>query len=294
MRFPLKAFEDALRNRPEGISAYTVRGYLTDLRKFSGWFKSTTGETFRLHNVTPVDIRDYKVHLQTVGKFKPATINLHLSSLRAIFTWAIEEGHINENPVRVRNLEEPQKASRSLEERDYHRLLRAAQKYGSKRDTALIQILRHTGIRVGELCNLEFSDIEISKRKGKIIIRSGKGRRYREIPLNLDARRALKEYLAERLKVIDQHVFIGQRRNGLTDSAVQGIVKKYAHFAKLDGVSPHVLRHTFAKSLLDKGVDLVTVQQLMGHKRLDSTARYTKPSERDMEAAVARLELEEL
>jgi integrase/recombinase XerD len=59
-------------------------------------------------------------------------------------------------------------------------------------------------------------------------------------------------------------------------------------------VHPHVLRHTFARSLLDKGVDLVTVQQLMGHKRVDSTARYTKPSERDMEVAVARLELEEV
>ena len=143
-----------------------------------------------------------------MGEFKPATINRHLSSLRAIFTWAIEEGHINENPVRVRNLEEPQKAPRSLEEIDYHRLLRAAQKYGSKRDTAIIQILRHTGIRVGELCSLELPDIEISKRKGKVIIRSGKGQRYREVPLNLDARRALKEYRAERPKVNDQHVLL--------------------------------------------------------------------------------------
>jgi integrase/recombinase XerC len=115
------------------------------------------------------------------------------------------------------------------------------------------------------------------------------------VPFNLDARRALEAYLKEeRPEVNDQHVFIGQRRNGLTDAAVQNVVKKYSYLAHLESVSPHVLRHTFARSLLDKGVDLVTVQQLMGHKRVDSTARYTRPSERDLEAAVATLELEEM
>lgn len=294
MRSPIEAFEDHLRNRPEGISPYTVRGYLADLKKFGEWFKVTNGENVRLRNVTPVDVRDYKMHLQTASNFKPSTINRRLSSLRAYFTWAIQEGLIKENPVRVRNLGEPQRAPRSLDERLYHRLLRAVQQHGSKRDVAIIQFLRHTGLRVGELCNLELKDIEMSTRKGKVIVRSGKGRRYREVPLNLDARRALQAYFTERPKVSDSHVFIGQRRSGLTDSAVYDVVKKYARLSNLDKVSPHVLRHTFARSLLDKRVDLVTVQQLMGHKRVDSTARYTKPSEKDMEVAVARLELEEL
>lgn len=199
-----------------------------------------------------------------------------------------------ENPVRVRNLGELQRAPRSLDERLYHRLLRAGQQHGSKRDVAIIQFLRYTGLRVGELCNLELKDIEMSTRKGKVIVRSGKSRRYREVPLNLDARRALQTYFAERPKVDDPRVFIGQRGNGLTDAAVYDVVKKYARLSDVDGVSPHVLRHTFARSLRDKGVDLVTVQHLMGHRRVDSTARYTKSSERDLEVAVSRLELEEL
>ncbi|MFV2044553.1 MAG: tyrosine-type recombinase/integrase [Anaerolineales bacterium] len=135
----------------------------------------------------------------------------------------------------------------------------------------------------------------MSERKGKVIMRSGKGRRYREVPLNLDARRVLQEYLSdERSEVADPHIFIGQRKNGLTEVAIQDIVRKYAELAKLEGVTPHVLRHTFAKSLIDKGVDLVTVKHFMGHKRLDSTARYTKPSKRDLEVAVSRLEIEEI
>ena len=294
MSDPIKAFERALQNRPEGISPYTIRGYISDLKKFAEWFKLSTGEQMGLDNVTPVDVRDYKEHLQTVKKYKPSTINRRLASLRAFFTWAIEDGLVEENPVRVRNVEEPQTAPRSLDEKTYHRLLREVQKHGNKRDVAIIQVLRHTGLRVGELCSLTLSDIETSDRKGKVIVHSGKGGKYREVPLNLDARRALEEYLAERPQVDGSHIFIGQRKNGLTDSAVYGVVKKYAYLAHLEGVNPHVLRHTFGRSLLDRGVDLVTVQQLMGHKRVDSTARYTKPSERDLEGAVERLELEEV
>lgn len=291
---PIRAFEQHLNDRPEGISAYTVRGYLADLRKFAKWFELTNGEPMGPDNVTPVDVRDYKGHLQTVANYKPATINRHLSTLRAYFGWALEEGLIDEDPVRVRNVEEPQTAPRSLDVKAYHRLLREAQKHGSKRDEAIVQMLRHTGLRLGELCDLTLKDVEISPRKGKVIVRSGNGGKYREVPLNLDARRALEAYIEEeRPDVEDPHLFIGQRRNGLTDAAVQNVVKKYAYLAHLENVSPHVLRHTFARSLLDNGVDLVTVQQLMGHKRLDSTARYTKPSKRDLEEAVARLEIEE-
>jgi site-specific recombinase XerD len=291
----IESFKQDLLDRPEGISPYTVRGYVSDLRKFADWFVLTNGEFLRPGNVTPVDVRDYKAHMQTVANLKPATINRRLSTLRAYFSWAFKKGFIEDNPVRVRNVEETQTAPRALDEKTYHRLLRAAQKKGNKRDVAIVQLLRHTGLRLGELCNLTLADIETSERKGKVIVRSGKGGKYREVPLNLDARRTLEAYIEEeRPEVDDQHVFIGQRRNGLTDAAVQNVVKKYAYQAHLEGLSPHVLRHTFARSLLDKGVDLVTVQQLMGHKRIDSTARYTRPSERDLEAAVATLELEEM
>ncbi len=290
-----EVFEESLRNRPEGISPYTVRGYLTDLKRFAAWFDKTNGEPMRLRDVTPVDVRDYKAHMQTVDRLKPATINRHLAALRTYFSWAIDEGLLAENPVRVRNVEEPETAPRSISEREYHRLLRSVQKHGSKRDIAIVQLLRHSGLRVGELCSLDLEDVVISDRKGKVIVRSGKGRRYREVPLNLDARRALQEYLSdERPGVDDQHIFIGQRKNGLTEVAIQDIMRKYAKLAGLESVTPHVLRHTFAKSLIDKGVDLVTVKHLMGHKRLDSTARYTKPSRRDLEVAVSRLELEEV
>jgi site-specific recombinase XerD len=293
MSDPIKAFEHHLKNHPVGVSAYTIRDYVGGVRKFADWYYQSNGEKMLPENVTPVDIRNYKEHLQVAKRYKPATINRHLSSLRTYFGWVIEEGMIEDDPIRVRNVEEPQTAPRSLDEKTYLQLLRAAQRHGNKRDEAILQVLRHTGLRVGELCSLTLDDIEISPRKGKVTVQSGKGGKYREVPLNLDARKALQAYFDERPHVDDDHVFIGQRGNGLTPSAVQALVKKYAHHARLDEVTPHVLRHTFGRSLIDRGVDLVTVKELMGHKRVDSTARYTKPSQRDLEGAVARLAIEE-
>ena len=105
MRDPTKTFEEALRNRPGGISAYTVRGYLADLRKFDEWFQTTRGEEMTPGKVTPDDLRDYKAHLQTAANLKPATINRRLAALRAYFSWAFEKGLVSENPVQVSNVE---------------------------------------------------------------------------------------------------------------------------------------------------------------------------------------------
>ncbi len=154
MRLPIKAFEKDLANRPEGISPYTVRGYAADLKKFAEWFELTNGQPMGIENITPIDVRDYKQHLQTVKKYKPATINRRLATVRAYFAWAIDKGLVKENPVRVRNVKEPQTAPCSIDERTYHRVLRAVQQRGSKRDVAIVQTLRHTGLRVSELCSL--------------------------------------------------------------------------------------------------------------------------------------------
>ena len=92
-------------------------------------------------------------------------------------------------------------APKSLRRREVHALVRAAQRYGSKRDVAIVQVLRHTGVRVGELADLRLSDVALSVRRGQIVVRQGKGQKYREIALNADARRAIKDYLEERPKV---------------------------------------------------------------------------------------------
>jgi len=142
---------------------------------------------------------------------------------------------------------------------------------------------------VGELTALALDDLALSDRAGQLTVRSGKGGKYREVPLNAEARRALRDYLQARPMVEASLLFMGQR-GALTSSAVRKIVEKYGRKAGVETVTPHVLRHSCARALLDAGVDLVAVAALLGHEDLKTTVIYTKPSARDLERAVEKIE----
>jgi site-specific recombinase XerD len=117
-------------------------------------------------------------------------------------------------------------------------------------------LLSNTGLRVGELAQLTLGDIELSLRKGLVTVRSGKRVKYRQVPLNVDARRALEEYLPVRPSGEGECLFIGQRGGGLTPPAIWRVVKRYGKHAGL-AISPHTLRHTFGTRLArSKDVDL--------------------------------------
>jgi site-specific recombinase XerD len=277
----------------QGMAEKTVTTYATDLVQFARWFSDTTGEAFSSRGVTPTDILDYKAFLRTVQRRQAATVNRRLAALRKFFLWAQATGRVAELPTaQVKGVPAAPRSPKSLPKRDIHRLLREAQKAGNKRDLAIVQTLRHTGLRAGELCNLRLGDIAISERKGSLLVRSGKGDKDRTVPLNHDAREALSGYLAVRPASADDHLFMGQRGEPLQSDGVQLIVRKFAKRAGLSGVTSHNLRHSLARHLLDAGVDLPTVSRILGHERLETTAIYTQPMQRDLEAAVSRLERE--
>jgi len=281
-------------NRQEA-AVKTVANYLSDLNCFARWFEGSTGEGFAAANVTTTDIRDYRSYLQTTQGRAPATVNRRLAALRRFFQWAIGAGVASENPtLSVKGVQSVPQGPRSLEKREVDKLIRMAEKDATdgpgKRNLAILVTLRHTGLRVGELCDLRLSDVLIAERKGAVTVRSGKGNKHRVVPLNNDARKAISVYLEVRPKMVDDHLFMGQRGEPLRPQGVELIVAKYASIAGLENVTPHVLRHSFAKQVLDTGTDLVAVSKLLGHERLDTTARYTQPTERDLEKAVERLE----
>jgi site-specific recombinase XerD len=277
----------------QGMAAKTITTYTSDLVSFARWFTDSTGEAFRAASVTPSDILDYKAHLRTVQRRQAATVNRRLAALRKFFLWAQATGRIAELPTAtVKGVPAAPRAPKSLPKRDVDRLIREAQKAGNKRNLAIVQLLRHTGLRVGELCSLRLSDIRTSERKGSVLVRSGKGDKDRTIPLNHDVREAVDAYLAVRPAAADDHLFLGQRGEPLQTDGVQLIVRKLARRAGLEKVTPHVLRHSFAKHVLDAGEDLATVSRLLGHERLETTAIYTEPTAADLEEAVARLERE--
>ncbi len=277
-------------------SPHTLAAYRRDLQAFARWFAAHLDQAFALTAVTPTDVRDYKAHLRERQQ-KPATINRQLAALRSCCRWAVQaELRADDPTASVRDVREEPRAPRWFPKREVDRLLReveAAAKPGTRaRDLAIVLTLRHTGLRVGELVGLRVRDLTLTERRGSLRV-FGKGAKERTVPLNRTVRAALAAYLEVRRQWADRaeyaELFLGQR-GPLAAHAVEKLVRKYAQRAKLAAFSPHSLRHSFAKQLLDAGEDLVTVKTLLGHERLDTTARYTHPGARDLEDAVGRLD----
>src|SRR3954466_7090498 len=272
-------------------SPQTRRAYQFDLLHFAGWFARTVGEGFSPEAVTPTDVRDYRGHLMGVEKRQPATVNRRMAALRRFFQWAKATGLVKELPTDdVKGVASSPRAPHWLEKRDVDRLIRTVERHGNTRDLAVVLTLRHTGIRVSELSALMLGDVETSERKGSLTVRSGKGGKFRVLPLNVDARQAITAYLKVRPTVSADQLFIGQRGHGISSRSVEMLVEKYARLAGLEDVTPHTLRHSFGKHALDAGADLVSVSALLGHQRLETTAIYTAPSQRDLEKVVEKLE----
>jgi len=276
----------------EGVSPNTVKAYGQDLRAWVKWYDHTTGGQ-ALTAADPRDIRDYQGYMVRQG-LKPATINRRLNAMRRFYRWAVRKGLAHDNPfngLKVGVKMQKQTAPKWLTEKEQRRLLRAVRQYGKRnaaRDMALIRLGLDSGLRLSEIADLTLDDLELGERQGWARVRFGKGGKAREVPLSLEARKALAAWLDERKKhsyADDPHLFLGQR-GPLSGAGIYRIVTKYGRLAGIEGLTPHTLRHTFAKNLIDAGRPLTVVAALMGHESLDTLAIYTRPSREDLQRAV--------
>ncbi len=168
----------------QDLASKTIATYKADLTAFARWFSSTVGEPFSARAVTPTDLRDHRGYLRMVQRRAAATVNRRFAALRAFFRWAKGKGLISELPTDdVKGVPIPRRVPKSLLKRDVDRILRAAEREGNRRNLAIVLLLRHTGLRVGELCALQVDDVVISERKGQVHVHSGKGDKDRSVPL---------------------------------------------------------------------------------------------------------------
>ncbi|MBT3313003.1 MAG: tyrosine-type recombinase/integrase [Anaerolineae bacterium] len=280
----------------------TIRGYLADLRLFAKWFLVENGEALTTKNWVSSDVRRYREHLLAQG-MKPQTINRRLAAVASFGNWSVQAGHLGSNPaLHIRSVATAALSPKWLEKKEKAALVRAAEKdvqfartryprlwISRLRDATLLILLLNTGLRVGEFCALDVGDLKLSERKGSVTVRSGKGQKQRLVPLNAEARIFLQQWLLYRPVVETNALFIGQRGERVTARSVQRAAKRLAKAAEISNVTPHVLRHTFAKSLLDSGVGIEKVAALLGHSDLNTTRIYVMPSEGDLEEAVRTL-----
>jgi len=280
----------------QGKSQNTVEAYLRALQHFDNWHMDQYGDELDPERVIPRDVRDWKEDQQDEGD-SPATINPRLSAVKQYFQWLQLTGNINSNPAEpIHSLTTQQYSPRGLTIQDERALIRAVDRrahtdweHWGKRDRAIIILMLETGIRVGELLDLNVGDVVIRERSGYLTIRSGKGGSYREIPLTKDARDALESWLVKRYGSMerdpDDPLWIGQRGPLRTRSAIYRLLNKYAYHARLDvdDISPHTLRHTFAHRYLEANPDDIRgLSELLGHKSIETTMIYTQPSREDL------------
>lgn len=285
----------AFLNNCEDLSLATRRGYLGDVRQFVAWCRNdqsnAEGEAslFDPSLVATPTITRYRDYLQHTLNLKPASVNRYLVSLKRYFAWAVDEvGILQRNPARpVRLIKREPPSPRQLTDMEENRLVAAVTQHGHLRDKTLIVLMLHTGLRVGEICNLQRKHLVQTGKTMRLRI-YGKGNRYREIPLNGTAQEAIAELLQGTPSSEDAYLFMGERREKpITERTVGRIVKSYAEKAKVADLSPHDLRHRFAYRLIETNrVPLHRIAELMGHDSLDTTRLYIKGTNADLQRAV--------
>ena len=237
-----------------------------------------------MRGITPLDVRQFLV-AQSQRSYAKRTIARRLSCVRSFFRFLCREGLLTQNPAAV--VPTPRQEKRLpafLDEAQTVRLLEAPPSDGWQglRDRAMLELLYSTGMRVSEMTGLNHDDLdEIS---GTVIVR-GKGKRERLCPVGKAALQALERYRQALARYVRwRHrkpqavtaVFVSQKLTRLTVRQVDRLLQRYAQAAGLPApITPHALRHSFATHLLDRGADLRSVQELLGHRSLSTTQIYT-------------------
>jgi site-specific recombinase XerD len=275
------------------LAANTRRAYATQVSRYGEYLlersESQSGHPLQDANARDYAARDYKLFLKTAQHVRPTTVNLALAALDHFYLY------LGLGKVKVRREELPQQAPRALDIEEQRALLRAMERTGSVRDRAMMMLLLYTGLRVGEVAQLDLADVAISARKGMVVVRSGKGDSYREVPLNAPLREILVTWKQTRTQKYpdssDTAFFLNRQGRQMTTRAISMVVEKIGKEAGLE-ISPHVLRHTCLTNLVRKGNDLVLVAEIAGHRRLETTRRYSLPSERDRALAMENLPID--
>jgi integrase/recombinase XerC len=271
------------------LSPATVEAYEGDLRNFLG-FAAATGPAGPGGDVDPgrVDRKLVRRYLAQVGKgHKPATVERAAASLRAFFRFLMREGAVEMNPASlVRTPKKEKRLPGAVPIDDVLRLLDAPpdDRTMGRRDRAMLELFYASGIRLSELTGLDLGDLDLEQRLIRV---RGKGRKERVVPINERSAGMLRRVIGERQNfkpsVLDddaqQALFLSNAGRRISPRRVRQVVEKWVRAAAMQRrVSPHSLRHSFATHLLDSGMPIRSIQELLGHESLSTTQKYTHTS----------------
>ncbi|MBL7157111.1 MAG: tyrosine recombinase XerC [Candidatus Omnitrophica bacterium] len=257
----------------KNYSTHTVKNYLADLAEFSSFLSGKD-----IKEVDYLAIRKFLAYFRTKGISK-RSVARKLSTLRTFFRFLCRDGYTKNNPIA--NISTPKLDKRLpifLDEKRILQLITAPDKktFQSARDRAILETLYSTGIRVSELVGIDIDDIDFISGVVKVL---GKGRKERLAPIGDKAVNIIREYMdyRNRKKRTDKKaLFLNKSGSRITQRGVRRTVERYIKVLSIkEHISPHTFRHSFATHLLNRGADLRSVQELLGHKNLSTTQIYT-------------------
>jgi integrase/recombinase XerC len=272
-------------------SPLTIKSYGEDLAALVEFLAPDGAACPAPGEISPLDLRGYVAAMHGV-EYAKSTVARRLASLRSFFRFGQREGWVQTNPAKaLRNPRPARHLPHFLSTDQIAALLAAppANETSGVRDRAILETIYSAGLRVGELVGLVDGDLDLDD--GLVRVR-GKGKRERLAPIGSYASRAIRRWLAARQLAPTgptgpaAPVFVNRFGRKLTTRSVARMLEKHLRTSGLDGrTTPHTLRHSFATHLLDRGADIRSVQELLGHKSLITTQIYTHVTAAGLRAA---------
>ena len=274
----LSAFLDYI-SLEKRFSSHTINAYQKDLESFATYTKLH----YQLTNLAKVEypiIRDWIVHLSSTG-IKSQSINRKCSTLKSYFKFLQKLGEIDQSPMQFhRQLKTNPKLVVPLTEKEFQAVIEMYDHshFEGSRDALILELLYTTGMRRAELLSLTLTAIDRNNRQLQVV---GKRNKTRIVPLLPKVISQIDSYLAHRNQIEkaknSKSLFVNRKGEKLNPSYIYKCVTAYlTKVSTKEKVSPHVLRHTFATHLLNRGADINSIKEILGHKSLSSTQIYAK------------------
>ncbi len=257
----------------KNYSENTILNYSIDLKFFEKFLDKKP-----IEGVDHLTLRRFLAFVKE-RNFSKTTIARKLAALRSFFRFLCREGYLKSNPIKALSTPKlERKLPKFLTVSDVKKLVESPDQteVSGLRDRAILETLYSTGMRVSELVGLNYESVDFIAGSVKVL---GKGKKERLIPIGDEALRAIRAYVSKLnvQKDVDAGpLFLNKSKGRLSDRSVRRIVDKYIKkISLIENISPHSLRHSFATHLLDRGADLRSVQELLGHVNLSTTQIYT-------------------
>lgn len=282
IKFAVKEFIDD--RKLMNLSKHTISGYTVQFNDFEK-FCIERREKENIEEITTGDVKSFLLRCQEERNNNPVSINTKIKNLKALFNFLVQEDIISgsRNPMdNVKKQKTDTKIDVFTEEHikqmlSYYRRLKGRDKnFWAVRDYTIIMVLLGSGMRLGELCNIKWSNVNF---KTNTLILYGKNRRQESVPLHEEMRKELlsyREYCIKEFGELSQFVFVTRENTPLTSNGVKMIFKRLKEVMNFKDVrlSAHTFRHTFAHEYLMNGGDVFSLQRMLRHSSLKMTEKY--------------------